>query len=58
MSAAVPLLSSALVAVIAIAAATVAVSLGKIDASTYSAIVGAFGGAGVGVGAHAAGTRA
>ena len=57
MSAAVPLISSAIVAVVAIAAATIAVSLGKIDAQTYSAIVGVFGGAGVGVGAHA-GTRA
>lgn len=53
-----PLLVSACVAIVAIAAATVAVSLGKIDASTYSAIVGAFGGAGVGGGLHAAGTRA
>lgn len=54
----VPLLVSAAVAIVAIAAATVAVSLGKIDAQTYSALVGVFGGAGVGVGAHAAGTRA
>ena len=58
MSASVPLIVGAVVAVVAIVAATVAVSLGKIDSSTYAAIVGTFGGAGVGVGAHAAGTRA
>jgi len=52
------LIVSAVVACVAIAAATVAVALGKIDASTYAAIVGTFGGAGVGVGAHAAGVRA
>jgi len=50
-----PLLFSAIVALAAIASATVAVSLGKIDGATYSAIVGVFGGAGAGVGAHAAG---
>lgn len=58
MSASVPLIVGAVVAVVAIAAATVAVSLGKIDSPTYAAIVGTFGGAGVGVGAHAAGTKA
>lgn len=57
-SSVVPLIVSAVIAVFAIAAATVAVSLGKIDASTYSTIVAVFGGAGFGVGAHAAGTRA
>lgn len=54
----VPLIVGAVVAVVAIACATVAVSLGKIDSSTYAAIVGVFGGAGVGVGAHAAGVKA
>lgn len=58
MSAAVPLVISGVVAVVAIAAATVAVVLGHIDAQTFAALVGSFGGAGVGVGAHAAGTRA
>lgn len=58
MSAAVPLIVSGVVAVCAIAAATVAVVLGHIDPQTFAAIVGAFGGAGIGVGAHAAGTRA
>lgn len=47
--------TAALVAVIAIAGATVAVCLGHIDSSTYAAIVAGFGGAGVGVGAHSAG---
>lgn len=55
---ALPLIFSGVVAVCAIAGATVAVCLGHIDASTYSAIVAGFGGAGVGVGAHAAGTKA
>lgn len=58
MSAAVPLITSAAVAAVAIAGSTVAVCLGHIDASTYAAIVGAVTGASVGVGAHAAGTRA
>ncbi|TMC48763.1 MAG: hypothetical protein E6J20_18515 [Chloroflexi bacterium] len=40
----------------AIVGATVAVSLGKIDAPTYVSIVVAFGGVGVGAGVHAAGT--
>lgn len=57
-SAAVPLVTSAGVAVVAIAGATVAVCLGQIDASTYAAIVAGVTGAGIGVGAHAAGTRA
>lgn len=48
-------LSSAIIPVIAIAAATVAVSLGRIDAQTYAAIVAGFGGFGAGASAHAAG---
>lgn len=58
MSAAVPLIVSGAVAVVAIAGSTVAVCLGHIDASTFAAIVGGVTGAGIGVGAHAAGTRA
>lgn len=50
-----PLFFSAIVSVVAIAAATVAVALGKIDGSTFAAIVGVFGGTSAGVGAHAAG---
>lgn len=57
MSASVPLLVGAAIAAFAIAGATVAVCLGQIDASTYAAIVGSAMGAGIGVGAHAAGTR-
>jgi hypothetical protein len=57
-SAAVPLIVGAVVAVVAIAGATVAVCLGHIDPQTFAAIVGVFGGAGIGVGAHAAGVRA
>lgn len=57
-SSTVPLVVSAGVALAAIASATVAVVLGHIDASTYAAIVGGVTGAGLGVGAHAAGTRA
>lgn len=57
-SAALPLVTSAVVALVAIAGATVAVCLGHIDASTYAAIVAGVTGASVGVGAHAAGTRA
>ena len=58
MSSTIPLIVGGAVAVVAIVCATVAVSLGKIDPQTFAAIVGVFGGAGVGVGAHAAGTRA
>jgi len=43
------------VALAAIAAATVAVSLGKIDGEAFVALVSAFGGLGAGAGAHAAG---
>ncbi len=57
-SAAVPLVVSAVVAIVAICGATVAVTLGHIDASTYAAIVAGVTGASVGVGAHAAGTKA
>ena len=57
-SASLPLVLGAIVSVVAIAAATVALCLGHLDAQTYATIVGVFGGVGVGVGAHAAGTRA
>lgn len=53
-----PLVVSGVVALVAIAGSTVAVCLGHIDASTFAAIVGGVTGASVGVGAHAAGTRA
>lgn len=43
------------VALAAIAGATVAVALGKIDGQTYSSIVAGFGGVAVGAGIHAAG---
>lgn len=43
------------VAAIAIAGATVAVCLGKIDAATFVGVVGAFGGVLTGAGAHASG---
>jgi hypothetical protein len=56
--AALPLVVSGTVAALAIAGSTVAVCLGHIDASTFAAIVGGVTGASVGVGAHAAGTRA
>ena len=48
-------LLGAVVALAAIAAATVAVCLGKITGDAYTAIVGAFAGVGAGAGAHAAG---
>lgn len=50
-----PLITSALVTVAIVAAASVALALGHIDGSTFSAIVAGFGGAGVGTAAHAAG---
>lgn len=43
------------VAALAIACSTIAVCLGAIDGSAYSAIVAGFGGFGAGAGAHAAG---
>lgn len=54
----VPLIVGGVVALGTIAGATVAVCLGHIDAQTFAAIVAGAGGAGIGVGAHAAGTRA
>lgn len=42
-------------AIVGVIGATVAVCLGHIDAETYIALVGPVVGAGVGVGAHAAG---
>lgn len=57
-SAVVPLVFSAVVALAVIAGATVALCLGHLDSQTFAALVGSFGGAGVGIGAHAAGTRA
>ena len=53
-----PLLNPAAVAIVAIAAATVALCLGHIDQATFVAIVGSFGGVGIGAGAHAAGVNA
>lgn len=50
-----PIILSAVVAVTAIVAATTALILGHIQSSDFLAIVGAFGGTAVGVGAHAAG---
>lgn len=50
-----PALIGGLVALAAIAGATVAVCLGHIDAGTYSGLVGVALGGAVGVGAHAAG---
>lgn len=46
-----------IVAVVAVIGATVAVSLGHIDSSTYSSIVGGALVGGIGVGAHAAGVK-
>lgn len=45
------------IALAAIVGATVAVCLGHIDSSTYSAIVGGGLTGGIGVGAHAAGVK-
>ena len=53
-----PIITSAIVALAAIAAATVAVVLGDIDGQSFVAIVGPLGGVFVGVGAHAAGVNA
>ena len=51
----IPQLGSLVLAVVVAAGATVAVCLGKIDAPTYIAVVGTFGGAGLGAGIHAQG---
>lgn len=48
---------AAVIAIVAIIGATVAVCLGHIDASAYSAIIGAGLGGGLGAGAHAAGVN-
>lgn len=45
------------IAIVAIVGATVAVCLGHIDSSTFSAIVGGGLTGGIGVGAHAAGVK-
>lgn len=47
-----------LIALAGIAGATVAVSLGKIDAQSYVGIVSGVIGIGLGAGVHAAGTQA
>lgn len=52
-----PALIGAAVAVVAIVGATVAVCIGHIDAGTFAGLVGGASGAGLGVGAHAAGVR-
>jgi hypothetical protein len=57
-TATVPLVVGGVVSCVAIAGATVALCLGHIDAGTYGAIVGTFGGGGLGVAAHAAGVKA
>jgi hypothetical protein len=51
------LIVSAVIALAAIAAATVAVSLGQIDGQTFTTLVAVFGGAGTGAGIHAAGVH-
>lgn len=50
-------LTGGAIALAAIIGATVAVCLGHIDSSTYSAIVGGGLTGGIGVGAHAAGVK-
>lgn len=51
-----PQLTALVIGLAAVVGASVAVSLGHIDSSTYIAVVAAFGGVGVGAGVHAAGT--
>jgi hypothetical protein len=46
------------VAVAAIAAAAVGLALGKLDSAAFTAIVSAFGGAGIGTAVHAQGVTA
>jgi hypothetical protein len=45
------------IAIVAVVGATVAVCLGHISASDYQGIIGVALGAGVGIGAHAAGVK-